>query len=494
MAKKRSIWSSAPLRWKVSCWFAAMMTVTALILGSMVLIGQATFRAFEQAQQRHMVYYVMQEALETEYNAFEACLREVSVANLQAYELACDATGKAMEALPFEYSDLGEDRYARTWNLRQGYEGYCMFRDAFMATDPSDPSYGQKMEDVLQMQEYLSEYALLLVQATIEQNNEAYLVHAALYDALPWLYLGLVIVAIGALGALVHQFSATVIDPMLDLAKASRVLADNDFSGADLPVHTSDELGDLTRAFNHMKHAMAGHISTLEEKNRMAQQLHKEELAKESLKRNLYHTRLEMLRSQVDPHFLFNTLSMISCMAQLEEAADTDKMILRLSSLFRYNLRTKAQEVTLEDELSVLEDYLYLQQMRFDGRVTCRTILRVDPAQVRLPSFTLQPVVENAFNHGLKAMEDGGRITLRIWQEGERVIVSIADNGKGMTARELEALHTKIAAAGDTGHGIGLGNICRRIQLLYPKSGGYRIHSRPGRGTVVQLIIPQQND
>ena len=493
MKKKHSIWSAAPLRWKVGGWFAAMMTVMALILGSMVLIGQTTFHAFERTQQRHMAYYAMQDALETEYNALDACLQEDSAANRQTYELARDAAFKAMEALPFEYEDLGEDRFARTRELRQGYEDYCSARDALLAADPSDPSYGEKIDDVLQMQHYLSEYALLLVQATIEQNNEAYQVHAALYEALPWLYLGLMLVAIGALGALVHQFSATVIDPMLELSEASRVLADNDFSGEDLPVRTSDELGDLTRAFNHMKHAMAGHIATLEEKNRMAQQLHKEELAREALKQHLSHIQLAMLRSQVDPHFLFNTLNMISCMAQLEDAADTEKMILRLSALFRYNLRTQAQEVTLKDELGVLDDYLYLQQMRFDGRVTCRTILRVDPARVRIPSFTLQPVVENAFNHGLKSMEDGGRITLRIWQEENNVIVSIADNGRGMTPEELEALHAQIAADGETGQGIGLGNICRRIQLLYPVSGGFRIHSRPGRGTVVQLIIPQRN-
>ena len=494
MKRKHSIWSAAPLRWKVGGWFAAMMTVTALILCFMVAISQTTFRAFERVQQRHITYYEMQEALETEYSALDACLRESSAANLQTYELAREVTVKAMEALPFEYEDLGEDRFARTQSLQQGYAGYCRSRDDLLATDPSDPSYGEKMDQVLQMQEYLSECALMLVQATIEQNNEAYQVHAALYEALPWLYVGLVLVAIGALGALVHQFSTTVIDPILDLSRASRVLADNDFSGDDLPERSADELGDLTRAFNHMKHAMAGHIATLEEKNRIAQRLHKEELAKESLKQHLSHTQLAMLRSQVDPHFLFNTLNMISCMAQLEDAADTEKMILRLSALFRYNLRTQAQEVTLKDELGVLDDYLYLQQMRFDGRVTCRTILRVDPAKVRIPSFTLQPVVENAFNHGLKSMEEGGRITLRIWQEADTVIVSIADNGRGMTASELEALHGQIAAAGETGQGIGLGNICRRIQLLYPASGGYRIHSRPGRGTVVQLIIPQRND
>ena len=217
-------------------------------------------------------------------------------------------------------------------------------------------------------------------------------------------------------------------------------------------------------------------------------------MARLELKRSLEHTQLEMLRSQIEPHFLFNTLNMISCMARLEEAATTDRMILSLSNLFRYNLRTKSQEVWLDEELQVLEDYLYLQKMRFDGRMTCRTILRVDPARVRLPAFTLQPVVENAFHHGLKFMEAGGRVTLRIWQEDGKVIVSIADNGRGMTPEELAALPEKISSSAETGRGIGLGNICRRIHMLYPEDGEFHIYSRAGKGTVVQLVIPQRPD
>lgn len=77
-----------------------------------------------------------------------------------------------------------------------------------------------------------------------------------------------------------------------------------------------------------------------------------------------------MLKSQVNPHFLFNTLNMISCMARLEDASTTDQMIVHLGNLFRHNLRTKRQQITLEEELDGLEDYIYLQQMRFDGRIT----------------------------------------------------------------------------------------------------------------------------
>ena len=487
MEHKGISWTAAPLRWKVTSWFSAIMIIMVLILGTMILIAHTTFRAFERVQQSHMVYYVMQEALEMEHRAFDTCMRENSRDNQRIYEEACCATLKAVEALPFDYDDLGEDRYARTWNIVHGYAGYCVYRDAVMDADPEDPGYVEQVYKVMDMQEYLSEYALLLVQATIEQNSHIYRRQASVYAVLPWMYVLLGVLATSAVGLIIRQFSGTLVEPVLVLAQASRKIAGNDFSGEDLPVCSADELGDMTQAFNRMKHAMAEHIATREK-------LHREELAQVALHRDLDRTRLEMLRSQVEPHFLFNTLNMISCMARLEDAATTDKMIRSLSGIFRYNLRTKAQEVWLEEELEVLNDYLYLQKMRFDGRMTCRMILDVDPAQVRIPSFTLQPVVENAFRHGLKTMERGGRIILRIWQQGETVIVSIADNGQGMTPDELKALHRKIAESEHTGRGIGLGNIHRRIQMLYPESGELRIHSSAGRGTVVQMVIPQKGE
>ena len=226
------------------------------------------------------------------------------------------------------------------------------------------------------------------------------------------------------------------------------------------------------------------------------EQIKEQEVEMENLRISsaLQASQLRLLQARINPHFLFNTLNMISCMARLEDAATTDRMILSLSGIFRYNLRTKAQEVWLEEELKVLEDYLYLQHMRFDGRMACRMDLKVDPAQVRIPSFTLQPVVENAFRHGLKEREEGGRILLRIWQTPEGVQVSIADNGKGMTEEELADLYRRIGDCEETGRGIGLGNISRRIRMLYGDEGDFRIHTRPGRGTVIRMTIPQRTD
>ena len=212
----------------------------------------------------------------------------------------------------------------------------------------------------------------------------------------------------------------------------------------------------------------------------------------DALRAELTEQKMSMLylKSQVNPHFLFNTLNMISCMARLEDASTTDQMIVHLGSLFRHNLRTKRQQITLEEELDGLEDYIYLQQMRFDGRITVEKSIRVQPAAVLVPSFMLQPVVENAYSHGLKSCEEGGRILLRAWMQGNVLVLTVADNGKGMTAEELDAVQTKIAQSEQTGRSIGLGNISRRIGMLYP-GGKMQVYSRADCGTVVRFELPQ---
>lgn len=181
---------------------------------------------------------------------------------------------------------------------------------------------------------------------------------------------------------------------------------------------------------------------------------------------------------------------MISCMARLEDASTTDQMIVHLGSLFRHNLRTKRQQITLEEELDGLEDYIYLQQMRFDGRITVEKSIQVQPAAVFVPSFMLQPVVENAYSHGLKSREDGGRILLRAWMQDKVLVLTVADNGKGMTPEELDAVQAKIARSEQTGRNIGLGNISRRIGMLYP-GGKMQVYSRADHGTVVRFERPQ---
>lgn len=473
------------LRAKATGWLAAILLVTLISIGIATAVGQWTVKAFDTLLEDNAACYAVQDAIKEETRAFEHYVREPSQESSQTFADACAAAEESLAALPFDYAKIGEDRYARTWSLRQGYAGYQKARDAFLQLAPSAEDYVERMYAVMDQQDYLAEYALRLTQATLEQENTTYSSHATRLQRLPWLYFGLLAAAVALMLLLIRVLNRAVVQPLLRLAQASRSIAGGDYTGADLPVHSGDEVGQLTGTFNRMKHAMAEHLSTLNA-------LHREEVRNLALEKDLEHTRLEVLKSQVNPHFLFNTLNMISCMARLEDASTTDQMIVHLGSLFRHNLRTKQQEVTLEEELDGLEDYIYLQQMRFDGRITVEKKIEADPAAVRLPSFTLQPIVENAFSHGLKSCEEGGRILLRGWMQGRTLILTVADNGRGMTPAELDTLQEKIAQSERTGRSIGLGNISRRITMLYPE-GRMQVFSREGHGTVIRFEIPQDD-
>ena len=473
------------LRAKATGWLAAILLVTLISIGIATAVGQWTVKAFDTLLEDNAACYAVQDAIKEETRAFEHYVREPSQESSQTFADACAAAEESLAALPFDYAKIGEDRYARTWSLRQGYAGYQKARDAFLQLAPSAEDYVERMYAVMDQQDYLAEYALRLTQATLEQENTTYSSQATRLQRLPWLYFGLLAAAVALMLLLIRVLNRAVVQPLLRLAQASRSIAGGDYTGADLPVHSGDEVGQLTGTFNRMKHAMAEHLSTLNA-------LHREEVRNLALEKDLEHTRLEVLKSQVNPHFLFNTLNMISCMARLEDASTTDQMIVHLGSLFRHNLRTKQQEVTLEEELDGLEDYIYLQQMRFDGRITVEKKIEADLAAVRLPSFTLQPIVENAFSHGLKSCEEGGRILLRGWMQGRTLILTVADNGRGMTPAELDALQEKIAQSERTGRSIGLGNISRRITMLYPE-GRMQVFSREGHGTVIRFEIPQED-
>ena len=176
-------------------------------------------------------------------------------------------------------------------------------------------------------------------------------------------------------------------------------------------------------------------------------------------------------------------------MARLEEAQTTEKMILALSSLFRYNLKTPEQFVLLAKELNVAADYMYLQQMRFGERIRYELDCKAKQELVMVPAFTFQPLVENAIIHGIAPKEEGGSIRIVVRQKENRLRIAIGDDGIGMTEEELQQLKNRLKTA-DAGHGgIGLGNVYRRITAMYP-DGDFEICSKKDAGTVIVIDIP----
>ena len=167
MARNKTAQGGISLRRKVTAWLAAILLVTMLSTGIATMAGQWTVRSFDMLLADNAVCYTVQNALKDETQAFARYVRQPTSETEQAYTAACTASEQSLAALPFDYARIGEERYARTWNLLQGYAGYRQERDAFLQLSPSADTYIEQMYHVMALQDYLAEYALRLTQATL---------------------------------------------------------------------------------------------------------------------------------------------------------------------------------------------------------------------------------------------------------------------------------------------------------------------------------------
>ena len=475
--KVRRTWLSLPLRKKVGAiTVLAAFAVSFSILMNLVTagFGMNGFRKILEDNSRSASF---QAAMETESRTFKTMIRDRSEDNRAAYKEACGAARKALEALPYDYDEIGRERFAKTWSVKNSYDTYEKRKAELLSMSEDDPEYVQKLYEIYQIQNYIKSYAGSLQEMNVAAGIRRYEKQIPLFLLIPALTILWGSLALAAVLWLNRSVGRHIVRPVQALAEDSRRIAENDYSGPPVSTECEDEIADLVRAFCRMKCSTQGYIETLKEKHEVETQLEA--------------VRLQMLKNQINPHFLFNTLNTIAGAAEMEEAETTEKMIQAMSRLFRYNLKSTASVMPFEREKKVVEDYMYLQQMRFGSRIGYECRIDVDARQVMVPAFTLQPVVENAIIHGLSRKEQGGRVFLKVWKDGNSVIISVADTGLGMDEETLEELVTALKNSHTAKVGIGLGNIYQRIQTMY-QNGGLRIYSKKGRGTVIQMTIPQE--
>lgn len=488
--KMKATWQALTIKKKIAAFTGIVFLTISLSVIFDIWVVEFSLIDFNGILQDNAKSSELVQALESERTLFENYRKSKSSEAEKQLEAAVQRTYDAVYDLPFSYHEIGEARYAKTWSIRNSYEVYRQRRDELLLSDEDAPDYINKLYEVYDMQMYLQQYANTLMTYTIEDGNRAY------QERMPWLIrVPIAVVLFGIILVfgmikLARLMNSTIISPVMKLVTASQRIAANDFFVEDVTVENKDELGKLVHAFNKMKYATGEYITALEEKRKTLDLLHEEELEKLETEKRLEMIKLELLKSQINPHFLFNTLNVIGGMASLEGADATEQMIKALSSLFRYNLKTPEVEIPLARELKVVKDYMYLQQMRFGARISYEIRCEVDEELVLVPTFTFQPLVENAIIHGLSPKEEGGRIRIHIWKREQRLFITIGDNGVGLAESDLKQLREQLQQ-GDEGHtGIGLGNIYRRILAMYQDSL-VEIFSKKNVGTVVRIEIPQ---
>lgn len=302
----------------------------------------------------------------------------------------------------------------------------------------------------------------------------------------------LLVVFLGNISLIVVS-TRMVTKPLHRLAESADEVARGNFNIDKIPVQSMDEVGVVTGAFNQMVESIRNYIDQLTETMERENQLKERELMMQS---HLKDAQLKYLQAQINPHFLFNTLNAGAQLAMMEDAGRTGEFLENVAGFFRYNVRKHDQDASLEEEIHLVDNYVYILNVRFAGEIHFTKDVDESLLDIRVPSMILQPLVENAVNYGIRGLDREGRIELSAYRKDARICICIWDNGAGMDQERICQVLAGEAGGEDLSsdsNGVGIRNVMERLKLYFHGDAEFSIWSEgKDKGTEVQILIPEE--
>ena len=304
----------------------------------------------------------------------------------------------------------------------------------------------------------------------------------------------IILVFIGAVNVtVVFLMTKSMTLPLIDLSRAANEVAEGNF---DVSVETgegSDEISVVSKAFKQMLGSIQKYIAEIKDSVMRESLLKEHELVMEN---RMKEVQLRSLQAQINPHFLFNTLNAGEQLAMMEGADKTTEFIENMADFFRYNIKKIDNDASIAEEIALVDKYVYILNVRFTGEIHYSKNIDEDVTEVRVPSMILQPIVENAVNYGIRGIDWEGHIELKVYRENGNVLLSIRDNGIGMSAEQIDRILSgeavgEVSADHAASNGIGLGNVIERLQIFTGQRDVMEIHSEgANKGTEFVIKVP----
>ncbi|MGD1822009.1 MAG: sensor histidine kinase [Pleomorphochaeta sp.] len=271
----------------------------------------------------------------------------------------------------------------------------------------------------------------------------------------------------------------TPIDEMVQTAKS---IAEGDFNSKQRVTEGPQELVFLADSINNMKISLQDRMKLIEENSLLEKEIHKKEIEQLNIQKELEKAKFNSLQSQINPHFLFNTLNIIQLTALFENASKTGKLIENLSCIFRYSLEHQ-EEITIKEELDFTEQYLKIQQARFKERlqysISCGELCK----NILIPPLIIQPLVENSIIHGIEPKEKGGRVDIEAFKNKNEIVINISDTGIGIEKNKT--------FNNFKGHNIGINNIKKRLIIYFENKASINFSKlNENGGCKVEIKLP----
>lgn len=378
-------------------------------------------------------------------------------------------------------------------NIRKMSETYldCTAETVAAKRGRNVEQYKRKYDDATKLYRYIQSSIDELNNLMFQENSSTYAVLRAVMRYLEISNSVIIIIIVAGGMLLLIQATRNMFVPLSNMAETAQLVGQGNFHVKMHDTDAQDELGTVTRAFNTMVENLDLYMARTKASMEKEQQMMERELLMEN---HLKEAQLKYLQSQINPHFLFNSLNAGAQLAMMEDAEQTGIFVEKMADFFRYNVKKGQEDATLGEELEAVDNYIYILNVRFAGDIHFSKEVDESLENVRMPSMILQPVVENAVNHGIRDIEWEGKIHLTVTGDADYIRISVKDNGKGMTQEQIEGV-----LSGNREHrneegdstGIGMNNVISRLELYYEESGLMEINSEgEGKGTEAVIYIP----
>lgn len=268
-------------------------------------------------------------------------------------------------------------------------------------------------------------------------------------------------------GVMGYILSKRVVKPIVALSDTMKTIRSGDVT-LDLPTKREDEIDEIRYQFMNMMQRIQGY--------------HLQDLEKQDL---LRRTEIKSLQSQINPHFLYNTLDSIKWMAKLEKVDAIPEIVTELGELLQRGMNVEETIVSVSEEVSIIKSYIFIQKIRYQDRFDY--ILDIEPniLDYQMPKFILQPLVENAIVHGIESSSAKGTIEIRGWSDEEKLYFTVRDTGKGFDFDVHQYIEQNKLES------IGLSNVNRRLELHYGDNFGLMFESARIQGALIFIWIPK---
>jgi two-component system sensor histidine kinase YesM len=489
---KRKRWKDIPLGRKVLLAVVSIMLLMLVI--NIILYSQInkTIRRMDTVYSSNVDLTELSDSLSDVQEALYAYLSVKTSDSLENYYKSEQTYRNLLENLGNQISSNPTMLLER--NIRKMSESYlALAEEAVSAKRGRNVEKYKELYDSSQnLYSYINTYIDELNSQQFRNNSASYqtLREALEYLEISSLVLMTVMMGIGIL--MLFGITKGMIEPLTNLAETANLVGQGNFNVKMPPTDSLDEVGIVTRAFNTMVESLEEYIIRTTRSMEKEQQMMERELL---MKNHLKEAQLKYLQSQINPHFLFNSLNAGAQLAMLEDAEKTCIFVEKMADFFRYNVKKGLEDASLEEELAAVENYIYILNVRFAGEIHFTRQADERIMDCRVPSMILQPIVENAVNHGIRNIDWEGCIHLEIMEEEGRIFIRIRDNGKGMSQERIQEVLSGQAGDGEEqsdSTGVGMNNVISRLELYYNQKNLVEIRSRgENKGTEVILKLPK---